>query len=191
MRKSGVARRFMASSVLAILMLAVLTVASPAADLVRSPELINDSQRYDGKVVRYRGEAVGDLINRGDFAWINVNDDPYGDKPLRETGVLQGTNSGIGVHCPSSQAEKVENLGSYRAVGDIVEVTGTFYEASPDHGGDKCIVASHLEVVRRGREIRNTDYGAEPYLAIGLGIVAAILGLLVYLRSTEESFSEE
>lgn len=191
MRKSGVARRFMISSALAILMLAVLTAASPAADLVRSRELINDSQRYDGKVVRYRGEVIGDVIDRGDFAWINVNDDAYWENPLRETGVLQGTNSGIGVHCSSSQAKEIENLGSYRALGDTVEVVGTFYEASPDHGGDKCIVASHLEVVRRGREIRNTDYGAEPYLAIGLGIVAAILGFLVFLRSKGESFSEE
>ena len=39
-----------------------------------STELINNAKSYDGKTVVYEGEVIGDIMVRGAFAWINVND---------------------------------------------------------------------------------------------------------------------
>ncbi|MDI6605929.1 MAG: hypothetical protein QME65_02145, partial [Candidatus Omnitrophota bacterium] len=42
------------------------------AQPVSSTELIENAQAYDGKRVAYAGEVIGDIMRRGNFAWLNV-----------------------------------------------------------------------------------------------------------------------
>ncbi|MDI6891957.1 MAG: DNA-binding protein [Actinomycetota bacterium] len=120
-----------------------------AAEVVSSGELVERCQFYDGKVVTFRGEVVGDVMIRGEFAWINVNDDAY-SKGSRK---LAGYNSGQSIWCRADDAKLIEVTGDYRHVGDIVEVRGMFNRACPEHGGDMDIHANEVRVVRRGRSI--------------------------------------
>ncbi|MBI5144664.1 MAG: hypothetical protein HZA27_00580, partial [Candidatus Omnitrophica bacterium] len=51
-------------------LLVTLSFAQP----VSSSELINNAKQYDGQEVTYAGEVIGEVMCRGDFAWINLND---------------------------------------------------------------------------------------------------------------------
>lgn len=149
---------------------------------VSSYELIEHEDDYNGKQVVYRGEAIGDILRRDNSAWITVNDDEYADKPKRKYDELQGTNSGIGVYGPVDDLNEIRFLGSYDTQGDLVEVRGTFYKASAEHGGDTCIVADEVEVLRAGRHINDSRMRTEFIAACVMLIVCLALGALVFLR---------
>lgn len=85
-----------------------------------STELINNAKEYDGKSVVYTGEVIGDVMVRGDFVWVNLND---------------GENA-IGIWLDKETAKEIQFTGSYRAKGDRLEVTGVFHRACIQHGGD-------------------------------------------------------
>ena len=104
------------------------------AQTVSSTELINNAKGYDGKLVVYQGEAIGDVMRRGNFAWINVND---------------GRNA-IGIWVEFAQTKDIIYTGNYKAKGDVVEANGIFHRACPEHGGDLDIHARELRIVEPG-----------------------------------------
>jgi len=115
-----------------------------------STALVEDAADWDGRTVSFTGEAIGEAMRRGDHAWIHLNDDAYG---LADAGVdvpLAGYNSGIGVWLDARQASTIAVFGDNRHHGDLVEVTGVFHAACPQHGGDLDIHASSLRVARAG-----------------------------------------
>lgn len=99
------------------------------AESVSSDELINNARQYNAMPVVYAGEVIGDIMKRGEYAWINVND---------------GKNA-IGVWAEASLIKDIVYAGSYRASGDRVEVVGRFNRACPEHGGDLDIHASEIK----------------------------------------------
>ncbi len=136
-------------------------------------ELLERWREYDGMEVVLRGEVVGDVMRRGDYAWITVNDDHYSREARREAGLLRGGNSGIGVWIPVEEAEKIQVLGRYSSKGDLVEVRGVFNSDCREHGGDFDLHATSLRVIDPGRELgSDIDYGKS------LGALAALLFLL-------------
>jgi|LAHS01.1.fsa_nt_gb hypothetical protein len=117
--------------------------AEPAA--VTSEDLIDHAKELDGQTVVYSGEAVGSILHRDGYAWINLND---------------GSNA-IGIFISEDMAGSIQNLGGYGRVGDQVEVTGTFHRACAEHGGDMDIHADSVRIVKKGfadPEQLNTDY---------------------------------
>ncbi len=107
------------------------------AQSVSSTELINNARLYDGKVVTYEGEVIGDIMARGEHAWINVND---------------GQNA-IGIWVDKNLAKDILYTGSHKFKGDWIEVAGIFHRACLEHGGDLDIHAQAIRKVRQGREI--------------------------------------
>ena len=153
-----VGKRLTAAVMLVILAGAVLALAGTAARAddgirVSSEELIENSDFYDRMKVIYTGEVVGDILGRGEYCWITVNDDHYGRKPICKYEELKGGNTGMGVYCRSDMLEEVTWVGSYRNVGDLIKVTGVFYKASPRHGGDTMIEAEEISVIRKGGDV--------------------------------------
>ncbi len=171
--------------ILALLASALAGVAGAAEMTVSSVDLIERSNAYDGKEVVFKGEAVGDILHRGDNAWVAVNDDHYSRKPLRENEELKGGNSGIGIYGPSIEIDKIHLLGSYRTQGDIVEVRGTFYKSSARHGGDLCIVARSLRVLQEGHGLPRGGANAELVAAGALAVVCLVLAGLIAARRRE------
>lgn len=133
-------------------------------------ELLSDWQELDGREVIFRGEAIGDVMRRGDYAWVTINDDFYSREARLESGELRGGNSGIGVWLPAGEAEKIEVLGRFGTVGDFVEVRGVFYADCPQHGGDLDIHAISLTVLDRGKALDSGLDGAKCLAAVFAGV---------------------
>jgi len=104
------------------------------AEGVSSEELIKDYRLYEGKEVVFAGEVVGDVMLRGEYAWVNLND---------------GINA-IGVWVKAGLARQIQYSGSYKAQGEWSEVKGIFNHSCPLHGGDLDIHAESLRRVEPG-----------------------------------------
>lgn len=122
-------------------------------------ELIDDAKTFDGQTVVIRGEAIGDMMPRGDFAWINVED---------ATGM-------IGIWLPLEDAQKISFLGSYHSKGDMVEVEGIFVRADQTLYGETAIRAQRFDVVAKGTVISHELNIVKVEASVVLLICAALL----------------
>jgi hypothetical protein len=130
------------------------------AQVSTSSDLLNDAKQYNGKTVDYKGEVIGDVMIRGDYAWLHVND-----------GVIA-----IGVWAPKAMIKDIRYAGDYHKKGDIVEVSGTFHRSCPEHGGDLDIHASEIKKVTPGSPVVQPISRKKAYL----GAVSLMLVLLFY-----------
>ena len=129
--------------------------------------MIKNSRDYDGKTVVYAGEAIGDIMRRGSYVWLNVND---------------GKNA-IGVWAPAELSREIFLTGSYKTSGDIVEISGVFRRACPEHGGDLDIHALSLRKAADGRrhsEGLNPDKKNQAIILLGVLIAVWILSRFIH-----------
>jgi hypothetical protein len=147
-----------------------------------STMLVEDAGAWDGRIVGFTGEAIGEAMRRGAMAWIHLNDDAYGLADAGATTTHAGANSGIAVWVDADDASLISVFGDFKHHGDLVEVTGTFNAACPQHGGDMDIHATSLRIVRPGYP---TATLIRPSRMIAAAILAGLtLGLfLVNLRA--------
>jgi hypothetical protein len=148
-----------------LLQLFCFTLAS--AQPVASSELISKTKVYDGKIVVYEGEAVGDVMNRGSFSWVNLYD---------------GQNT-IGCWIDSALAKTVAFTGSHRNKGDLLEIIGIFHRSCPDHGGDLDIHAQALRKIRPGRVVLERINSAKIEFAVTLLFILGAVWILNRLKS--------
>jgi hypothetical protein len=168
------------SILVASLVLAVALAAAAEDAALPAPgsaALVEDAADWEGHTVRFVGEAIGEAMRRGDHAWIHLNDDAYGLAGPGDEVTRAGANSGIGVWVTAEQAGAIARFGDYRRHGDLVEVTGVFHAACPQHGGDLDIHAASLRIVRPGYP---TTHPLQARRMIAAGILAVMtLGLLL------------
>jgi len=145
-----------------------------------SAALVEEPKRYDGTEVTFVGEVIGEAMERGDKAWLHINDDAYYLKNVEEGAQLGGYNSGMPVWIAASQTEGIAFFGDYRHEGDIVEVHGTFNAACAEHGGDMDIHAADLRVLKAGHRV--VDEVRPAKLAWAVGLAAGALALFVVER---------
>lgn len=103
-----------------------------------SSELIKNAKEYDGKLIAYSGEVIGEVMLRGEFAWVNIND---------------GQNA-LGVWMSVVLAQEIKFTGNYKSRGDNLEITGVFHRACLEHGGDLDIHAQSLRKLGNGRIVQ-------------------------------------
>lgn len=118
---------------------AILSFAYPIeaqTPVLSAQELIEEAKSYDGKIVVYEGEVIGDKMIRAGYAWINVRDQ----------------SGAIGIFCPQELVHQIEHQGSYRYSGDVISVEGVFHRFCPQHGGDIDIHAHKISIIRRGEQ---------------------------------------
>ncbi|MFC1804347.1 DNA-binding protein [Candidatus Omnitrophota bacterium] len=136
------------------------------AQSVSSVELIGDAAAFDGKEVVYEGEVIGDIMKRGDHAWVNVRDG----------------QASIGIWVARHLLKDVRFAGGYKAKGDRVEVRGEFHRACPEHGGDLDIHAKMLRKVSPGRLLQEkVNSSKRRFVFILLGVLCAVL-ILRFLK---------
>jgi hypothetical protein len=111
------------------------TLMAAFCQVISSTELINNAKQYDGKVVDYEGEVIGEMMLRGEYAWVNVYD---GDNAL-------------GIWLSKDLTRGVLYTGSYKSKGDRVVITGIFHENCLEHGGDLDIHAQAVRKISPGR----------------------------------------
>jgi hypothetical protein len=117
--------------------LVIISTSQPAyagSRVFTSTELIAGANAIDGSVVTYKGEIVAAVMNRGEHSWVNLND---------------GYNA-IGIWCKTGSLNDVKTPGNYKNEGDILEVTGIFHRACPEHGGELDIHADSVRIDARG-----------------------------------------
>ncbi|MCK9572813.1 MAG: DNA-binding protein [Candidatus Omnitrophica bacterium] len=136
------------------------------SEAVSSAELIASAKQYDGKEIVYRGEVIGDVMIRGKFAWINVND----------------TKNAIGVWLTADLAKEVSYAGSYKTKGDIVEVKGKFNRACLEHGGDLDIHANSLQIIEKGKNVAEVISPRKITTAIVFFIICLTLTVIYFIK---------
>jgi hypothetical protein len=102
---------------------------------VSSSDLIKNAAQYDGKLITYTGEVIGDVMLRGESAWVNIND---------------GENA-LGVWMSARLAKEINITGNYKSRGDTLEIVGVFHRACLEHGGDLDIHAQAFSKLTNGR----------------------------------------
>lgn len=135
------------------------------AEFISSKELIENAKQYDGKVVEYEGEAVGEVMPRGDYGWVNVND---------------GKNA-VGVWAAGEFLNAINFSGSYAATGDWLKVKGTFNRACLIHGGDLDIHAEEIIKIKPGELKERARPKYKQNLAIYLSGVLLCLWLILII----------
>jgi len=131
------------------------------AQTISSSELIKEAKQYDGKNVVYRGEVVGDIMIRGEFAWLNI---------------IDGSNA-IGIWINKGQVKDIFYTGSYQTKGDSVEIVGKFNRSCVEHGGDLDIHAQSINKIGSGSKV----YHAINIRAITLALALCCIILLAFL----------
>ena len=132
------------------------------AQAFSSMELINNAKKYDGNTVVYKGEVIGDIMERREYAWINVND---------------GTIA-IGIWIRKELIKDIVYTGSYKAKGDLVEITGKFNRSCIEHGGDLDIHAQAITKINQGKNISYSLNTKSINFSIGLFCIIVLVGIL-------------
>lgn len=143
-------------------------VSACYAQQVSSTDLIEKANEYNNRIIEYKGEVIGDVMVRGDFAWVNLNDGAYAIGVWGKKDLITSI---------------VKNKGGYKAKGDILLVKGVFHKACPHHGGDLDIHIEKAEKLTNGFLIPHRVGTAKVINFIGLSIVAAGLAVLCWFKS--------
>jgi len=154
--------------IIALLLLLVPSMALAESEGVSSNDLIDHAKDYDGTTVVYEGEVLGDILARGDFAWLAVSD---------------GSNT-IGLYVTAAQAKQISVVGGYGKKGDTIRATGVFHRACAEHGGDLDIHTSTVTVLSTGARVPMPLSRLVTTLAIALPVPAVVLLFLVWKRRT-------
>lgn len=160
-------RRFLA--VLAMIALAA-TIAAPVPANAEQPpvmsttELVENSYKWDGKMVSFKGEVLQDLMVRADGTWMNLSD---------------GNNTAMGVFVPKDVTmPAISHTEDYRSVGDVVVITGVFHRVCAQHEGETDIHATTVTIVTPGSTKANP---IRPGRVVVLVVLVALLGLVMWL----------
>lgn len=134
------------------------------AQPVSSNTLINEARGLDGKQIEFEGEAIGDLMRRGDQALVNLHD---------------GDNA-IGVWMPAAIMPEISHVGAYNVKGDRVKVKGVFNRACAVHGADLDIHAFEAVVTQPGKKINEPlDLYKRRLVIILTGLLCLVLTLRI------------
>jgi len=160
-----------------MILLLLLVPAATLADgeSINSNDLIEHAKDYDGMTVTYEGEVLGDILYRGNYAWIAVFD---------------GSNT-IGCYVSKEQAEQIGFIGGYGKRGDTVRVEGVFHRACAEHGGDLDIHADTVTVISAGSSLQMPLSRLVTTLAIVLPLPAALLLFLVWKRRAASHLAKQ
>ena len=150
--------------VLTAALAAVLAGLAAAADVTAVNELVDHSLQWNGKTVAIEGEAIGEMLPRGNYAWVNIND---------------GTNA-IGVWMPLADAKKISVYGDYHHTGDTLRVTGTFSRDCAEHGGDVDIHSDSVQIVKTGGAVGHPVSGGKKAAAAGLSAAALLAAFFCF-----------
>lgn len=149
---------------LAIILLPCVIYAQPLS----VAEIIKNVKSFDGKTIVFEGEVIGDVMRRGNFAWVNVYN--YDDA--------------LGVWMSAALAAGIDHTGSHRETGDKIEVVGVFHRACPEHGGDMDLHAQSIRRLSCGEPIPDLPSSKKRNFIIFLLGVFAVLWIFTRSKSS-------
>jgi hypothetical protein len=149
---------------LAVLIVAPVPVSAGLPPVLSTTELVEDSYKWDGKTVCFKGEVLQGLMVRMDGTWMNLSDD---------------NNTSMGVFVPKDVAMPIiAHVEDYRTVGDVVLITGIFHRVCVQHEGETDIHAVNVTVLTPGSPRENPIHLDR---AVWFLVLAGLLGLTMWL----------
>jgi hypothetical protein len=125
-------------------------------------DMINNPNMYNGKFLTVQGQAVGSIMRRGDYAWVNMTD---------------GAQS-LGFWMPYALAKEIKYTTSYDFKGDLLTVEGTFVAMSLKHDGDmEFDVSKIVKIVPGGKVFHEINFDRVIFLIV-ISAVAFVLWIL-------------
>lgn len=155
--------------ILTILLSVCFVVSANAQETIEINSLINSANSYDNQMVTVEGEAIGEALERGNYAWVNIND---------------GTNA-IGIWMKISDAKAIEYFGDNKHIGDILEITGVFTRNCSEHGGDVDIHLNSMEIVKKGYVV-NDEISSTKAIAAAILLSAALIISFFYIKDAKK-----
>lgn len=151
-----------------IFLLSVLLsgTCNAAENTIKINDLIENAAALDNTVVTVQGEVIGEALERGDYVWLNIND----------------TTNAIGIWVKKDDISQIQFYGDYKHKGDVVRITGIFYKACTEHGGDVDIHCSNIEVTEAGYEIKE-QISQNKLIITFFIIVLAVVMLIIYFKT--------
>lgn len=157
--------------------LAITCTEMPDEGVVRatSADLDDCARDHDGRTVRFQGEVIGAVLERGRGAWVQLNDDPYADTlgPLPVHRALRGGNSGVGALLDPSAVELIDGAGGPGVRGTVLEVVGTFHLVEPVSREVAVIVVDEARRIRPAEPFERTPLADRRLAALVLATLAA------------------
>lgn len=135
------------------------SAACYAQTALSSTELIEKAKELDGKEVVYEGEVIGEVMTRGNYSWVNLND---------------GQNA-VGVWTGNNFLSLIRFSGGYKSRGDWLQVKGVFNRACRLHGADLDIHAQEALKIRNGRLVKHSLVPEKKRIALILAGVCLCL----------------
>lgn len=152
-------------SIIFLLICLPITIYGQTED-VSSSELIENATYWDDKQIKYTGEVIGDILERGDYSWISVSD---------------GENT-MSCVIPTTDAKQINYLGRYGVKGDTVCVQGVFNRACAEHGGDMDIHVNSLKQISKGKVLENKYSSAMLYVSCAVFVCAVFMVTIVIYK---------
>lgn len=150
--------------ILVISLLLLLNTGVWASEITGLDQLIENATKLDGQEVTVSGEAIGEILSRGDHAWVNIN----------------GGSNSMGIWMSLDDAMKINFMGDYKHSGDQLLITGIFNQACSVHGGDVDIHCKTMQIVSIGEVIEHQVSLKRIATAVAFSILAIILGLIYW-----------
>jgi hypothetical protein len=135
--------------------------------VVSSTKLVKEAKRYDGKLVYFEGEVIGEVMRRGKVAWLNLSDGGFV----------------IGVFANIHQLPKITYFGGYKAIGDKIGVEGIFHRACSQHGGELDIHAISLKITKQGHIVQHPINLQKVRIALILSLIAIIVIIIHFIKT--------
>ncbi|MFZ3131217.1 MAG: hypothetical protein WA125_08990 [Desulfosporosinus sp.] len=138
--------------------------AAYVAEATTINDLIENANTFDGMQVTVRGEAIGEVLQRGAYAWVNIND---------------GTQA-IGIWLKTIDAEKISSFGDYKHIGDTIQITGIFSRDCKEHGGDVDIHCASIVILTKGIVVTENLAPIKAYIGAALFCIAIIVAYIYF-----------
>jgi hypothetical protein len=154
----------MVKKIIVLCGLFILMALPVQASTVKINDLVEKAKEYDGQTVTLHAEAIGEVLERGDHAWVNIND----------------KSNAIGVYVPIAEAKKITFFGDYANTGDTLVITGVMYNACKEHGGELDVHAETITILKKG-SVTLRPIPIEKVVFFGFcALFAASIGLYFY-----------
>lgn len=158
-------KRFIFLVALTIFSLTIFAQMPTISDLINNPSV------YNGKFLVVQGQAVGSVMRRGEYAWVNMTDG----------------NMTLGFWMPYSLAKEIKYTDSYNFKGDTLTVQGTFVNVSLKHDGDMEFDVAKIIQIVPGQRIHHEINFERLIFLIVISSVALILWTLKRIFFTTKS----
>ncbi|MCF7875232.1 MAG: hypothetical protein K9L87_01755 [Candidatus Omnitrophica bacterium] len=136
------------------------------AQTINLKSLIAKPETYDGKMVSFEAEAIGDPLRGKKGSWFNVQSGEY--------------NMGIFVK-NQSIINSINYWGNYKERGDLIKIKGIFYKNCSVHGGRDLHLVD-LEVVEKGKKIKLKVADGKKRFALFSFVIFLTLGSIYLIK---------